>query len=407
MTNPHSADASFLGYYYQGMYALVKLLDAEDNDKISIETEDDVYLEGKTKKLHQLKHSLNKTGNLTVKNDGLWKTIRIWSKKIKDPDFDDTTYFVFASPLGIDKENSLYSLSIEGSDRQGALDSLISEAKRVKEARTKAEQKKEKDIPYSTRWPGCKSFLDLSILLQKELLKKITILPNNFNIRDVNFEVEKRVKNFVPPKIRSKLVERLIEWWDRRVVLGIINEAEREIKKIELTQHLFLLVTELSEEGLPDDFSERDEEVDIEKELGGTMEAQIDLVKGGNSRKRRAAIARWQARNQRAKWINDDLIHSMDLHKLDNRLIKSWRDFFEPLQEDNIGEEEGVLCKEGCSLLDWSHHKAHTEIAPIKSGWQHPFLVQGSFQQLADEMIVGWHPEYKSRLLKKEGGNNE
>ncbi len=403
MTNPHSADASFLGYYFQGMYALVKLLDAEDNDRISIETEDDVYLEGKTKKLHQLKHSMNTNGNLSVKNDGLWKTIRIWSSKIMEQDFDETTYFIFVTPLGLDSTSSLYKLSTEEDDREDVLYALTLEANRVKEERIEAERKEKKQLPYNTRWPGCESFLGLSLEQQKNLVNKITILPNNFNISDINNEVEKRIRNIVPPKIRNLIVERLIEWWDRRIVLGLINEADREVKKIELTRQIFSIITELSEGNLPDDFSERDEEVVIEEELCGIMEAQIDLVKGGNSRKRRAAIARWQARNQRDKWINDDLIHSMELNKLDKRLVKSWRDLYEPIQEDNSGKGEEILCKEGCSLLDWSHHKAHLEIAPIKIGWQHPFLVQGSFQQLADEMIVGWHPDYKNKITKIEG----
>jgi hypothetical protein len=407
VTNPHSADAAFLGYYFQGMYALVKLLDAEDNDQISIETEDDVYLEGKTKKLHQLKHSMEKKGNLSEKNDGLWKTIRIWSAKVKEQDFDETTYFIFVTPLGLDPSSPLLKLSVEESHRKEVVDTLIIEAKRVKEAREEAEKNKEKQIPFSTRWPGCESFLSLSPEQQESLVSKITILPNNFNIKDINNEVEERIKKIVPPKIRNLLVERLIEWWDRRIVLGLINETEREVKKIELTRQIFSIITELSEGHLPDDFSERDEEAVVEEELGGIMEAQIELVKGGNSRKKRAAIARWQARNQRDKWITDDLINGIELNKLDKRLVKSWKDLFEPIQEDFFGEGEDVLCKKGCYLLDWSHHKAHLEIAPIKVGWQHPFLVQGSFQQLAEEMEVGWHPDFQNRLATEEGSDEE
>ncbi|PRT29282.1 ABC-three component system protein [Bacillus wiedmannii] len=399
MTNPHSADDSYLGYYYQGMYALVKLLEADDYDKVSIETADDVYLEGTEKRLYQLKHSLKVKGKLNVKNDGFWKTIRIWADLIRKNDVDEKTYFIFATPLILDESSSLKKLSISNSDKTEVVEELLCEAERVASERETARQMEE-ELPYKTRWPGCNAFMGLTANQKKQLINRITIHPQNFNVKEINKEIKKRVKNTIPIAIRDSLVERLIEWWDRRVVLGILNEVEREISKVELTQKIHNLYTGFCEESLPDDFSYRDDEVDVDAEIGGNMELQIDLVNGGNYRKRRAAIVRWQARNQREKWIDDDLLYSHDLNMFDKQLIRVWGDSFYPMKDDLEESPGSDLCKNGCALLDWSHKKAHLEIVPIRSNWKQPFLVQGSYQQLANELKVGWHPEYEEKFKR-------
>ncbi|MCM0626616.1 hypothetical protein M5J14_19140 [Lysinibacillus sp. OL1_EC] len=401
MTNPHSAVDSYLGYYYQGMYALVTLLDANDYDKVSIETADDVYLVGREKHLYQLKHSIKVAGFLNEKNDGLWKTLRIWAGLIQKDLIDEKTYFIFATPLKIDEKCSLNKLSVTGSERQDVIDSLLYEAKRVSNARVKAE-KENKEIPYKTRWPGCKAYLELTEIQKKDLIDRLTIHPSNFNIKGINYEVEKRIKNTIPPKIRKKFVERLLEWWERRVVLGLIEESDREISKLELTQQIHNLYISFQEDSLPDDYSDKADEADIDGELGGNMELQIEIVNGGSSRKKRAAKVRWQARNQREKWLEDDILFSNELNKYDNHLVQLWEDSFLPMKDDLEGCEEEKRIRIGRDLLDWSHKTAPYEVVSIKSNWKQSYLVQGTYQQLADELKVGWHPDYEMKIKKEE-----
>ena len=64
-----SAVDSAVGYYHQGLFALVRLLDAPDNASVSIETDDDVVLHEAITSLHQIKHSRG-ARPLTLKNDG-------------------------------------------------------------------------------------------------------------------------------------------------------------------------------------------------------------------------------------------------------------------------------------------------------------------------------------------------
>jgi hypothetical protein len=62
---------SALGFSFQGFYALLVLLDAADDDQISVETADDVVADGTNPRLIQLKHSIGNPSALNEKNDGL------------------------------------------------------------------------------------------------------------------------------------------------------------------------------------------------------------------------------------------------------------------------------------------------------------------------------------------------
>ena len=79
-----SATAPAIGYYYQALYALIVLLDGDDDLIVSVETSDDVVASSKNAySLHQLKYSGKKENKISIKSDGLWSTIRIWSKHLR------------------------------------------------------------------------------------------------------------------------------------------------------------------------------------------------------------------------------------------------------------------------------------------------------------------------------------
>ena len=132
-----SAVPSLLGYYYQGMYALIVLLNATDNATVSIETADDVYLDGEVKSLHQLKHSENPGQTLTIKNDGFWKTIRIWSVAIKER-LTDNSQFAFVTTHSIKQNDVLCDLCNPDIERTRICEAMLKEAKRVVQERQKA-----------------------------------------------------------------------------------------------------------------------------------------------------------------------------------------------------------------------------------------------------------------------------
>lgn len=385
----HSATHSAIGYYHQGLYALVVLLDAGDGARVSVETAEDVTVEDGGTSLHQLKHSLDPSSSFTVKTEGLWKTVKAWCDR--KPAADELLVLATCAPL--QQGSALAELTRTGQPRSATLlGAFNDEATRVRTERAAPGESK----PHAKRAPGCEAWLNLLPEKRHALLDRMLLVPSSFTAADVPVEVAKRLK-CVLADVRAQITERLIEWWDRQVVLSLLKKRERWLSKTELLGRIEQLIIEHSNRGLPD-YIAGQEPADINAEMTGTMVRQIELVSGGPPRIKRAAVARWRVRTLRERWLLDDFSIAAELDRFDDALVERWRDRFEPMQHDCLAVDDAERSKRGLVLLDWSHHAAPAEVPPIRPLFTAEYLVQGSFQQLAEEERVGWHPHYKTLL---------
>jgi hypothetical protein len=181
----------------------------------------------------------------------------------------------------------------------------------------------------------------------------------------------------------------------------MLGRRDRRLSKTEVQAQIARLIIEHSNRGLPDDVAGLMPD-DLEAEMSGIMTRQIELVYGGKPRVKRAAIARWRVRTQRGKWLADDFSIASELDRFDSCLVEKWIDRFEPLQHDCMAADEAECQLKGLGLLDWSHLDAPKDVQPIRPLFTAEYLVQGSFQQLADEKRVGWHPKYLELLAAEE-----
>ena len=400
MTRSKSAVPSALGYYHQGLFALVVLCDANDDASVSVETDDDVVLNDTITTLHQLKHSLENRPALSLADSGFWKAIHNWSAR----PHDGTEQFVFATCAPVPDDSDLIPL-VASSNRAKLLKSMVKEAERVRDERAAATAAGKK-LPHAARADGCEAFLSLGTAKRQDaLLRYVRIIPESFSALDIPDQIAQKIGGTILPSVRGAIIERLVQWWDREVVLSLLKKRKRTIHKIELQQMLSKLMLEHSDESLPDDFS-------VQKPTGGDdggltrcMQRQIEWVDGGENRLNRAALARWRARNQRDAWMKSDITMAKALDEYDELLKEAWHDRFGPMTDDcrKLAADQHVV--QGVKLLDWSHLDAPKAVRPIRNKWVADYLVQGSFQQLADQGKVGWHPNFAAlfKALQDEG----
>ncbi|WP_242917369.1 ABC-three component system protein [Pontibacter liquoris] len=397
MSNPnkHSASSSLLGYLYQGYFALLQLLQAPDNSYVSIETQDDIELaDQNNKSLLQLKHSLGSPPPLTVKNDGLWKTIDIWCKYSKDSEITRLMYVTSATVGENDKlklvENSLCPVD----SLEELADALETEAKRVLEEREFARKNNRKKLPHEVKYKGCQAFLTLESNQRHLLIGKVMVLSQAVNITNIKSEVELNLL-LLPQKYRSLVSEKILEWWGLRVVRSLYDKSEERISCTEVKDKIVEIVQECKDDFLSDDYGEKEPD-DLNMYSGSLMEKQITLVSGGKARVVRATKARWKAMKQRSAWLLNNISLAPKLAAFDRSLIQEWKDEFDVMKEDCEDLSNDKKCEKGLELLDWSHKKAPTSIPPIVERWNSAYLVRGSYQELADKGEVGWHPSYDS-----------
>lgn len=403
----HSAIGPALGYYYQAIFALISLFDSQnDNAFVSIETFDDVYHEdGATKILHQLKHKTTSGSKISIKDDDLWKTLKVWCDFIQSSDPQDGI-FTLSTVASIDVKDSLNALKTKSEDRNSLETELLNEAKRVINERENAKKEnidllskgqKEKKLPYETKYKGCEAFYYLTDPKRKSLLKNIKINTDIFSISEAQTEVIKRIRKITKPSNHVVLAESIISWWDREAVRSLTRERKECIFLSELQEFISKKNAELYNDGFTDDID--DIEIPPPDFTHPIHIKQLEIINASETQKRRSFKTEVKARIQRDIWMKNNFAAISKLKKYDDSLIEEWSYRFDEI-DDAIHEEDKQ--SEGRTLLDWSHNEANNQVKSISQNYSNPDLIRGSYQILSKDKRIGWHRDYKSLISEDE-----
>ncbi|MEU6244662.1 ABC-three component system protein [Streptomyces sp. NPDC047024] len=124
---------------------------------------------------------------------------------------------------------------------------------------------------------------------------------------------------------------------------------------------------------------------------------QLGLAGIGSARVR-LAVREWlRASTQRDRWSNENLLLPGEIANYERRLTEEWEVRFEAMR-DELGDPaaEEAMTAAAKALYRWVEQEARF---PIRLGCAEPFVTTGSFHMLADDLEVGWHPQYAARLM--------
>lgn len=378
------ATSTALAFYYQGCYALVVLLRCADDDAgVAVETHDDVVLDAHSlKTLSQLKH---KAAPLSIKSDDFWKAIANWIGHRADPSL--RFRFVLTSRLPND---SILRRLADPTDHQVICSTLQHEAARVIAAAAS-------DIDFSSykrRIEGCRGYLALTDAQRMDLVQRLDVQDETFAAGQYDAAVAEQLAQ-TPRNIRSKVAERLIEWWDRQMALALSGKRSRVLRRAEVLEMIASTTQLLFSDRLPDDFANKQAPDSLDETP--VLVRQIMLIDGSQFWITEAKQERWRARGQRDSWLAEQLSVVERLEGFDKGLIREWRLRFEPIAPSPAMDQPAEQ-KKGQELFDWAFTHAWREVPPIHPEWKTPYLVRGTYQELANRRIVGWHPRYSTLL---------
>jgi hypothetical protein len=397
----HSAEAAALGFYYQAFFALLTLLELDtDNAAVAIEHLDDVELkvDGQTL-LYQLKHSMALVPLPTsLKSRSLWRTVKVWIDILSSLTLSETTFHLVAVG-GVAINSPLQALSNSEADRTPLVAAMLEEAQRVVEARAVAEAGKT-PLPYADRADGCHAFISLGSTDRMNLMRRVKIQHHSPNIGAIENLIAEHLK-ILPAEQRPTVAERLVGWWDRQVVYSICGKRDRLIHRTELQHQISAIVADIEEDKLLPEFETLNPPGDYQPD--GMLARQISLVNGGQSDLAKAIREEWKAREQRSKWMNSNPAMWSTINAHDHVLKEHWFDRHSQMAEDCAALQQTEKCESGLKILRWTHEEAPKVVRQIAEGWNAPYYVRGSYQVLAIDLEVGWHPDYKDLL----GGIND
>lgn len=386
----HEAGAAALGFYYQAHYALLTLVkQTSDDAAVSIERLDDVELRVDGQQLLlQLKHSLSKRPPaVTLSSVALWKTIKVWIDALPNLSLAETQFQLIAVGA-IPDDSPLLSLCDPSHDRRALSKALKEEAKKVVDLRSATASGAK--LPYPDRAPGCEALLKLTDAERLSLLKRIEICPRSPDITQIEGMISRELRH-TPKDYRPGVTKRLVEWWGLQVIYSLCGLRDRVISVSELHLMIAEIESDLIEDNLTWEFE------DAMFPLGHTphrmIERQIALVNGGKVDLKRATRDQWRAHEQRSSWLSGNPAMRLKVATYDSRLIEYWADLHEQMVEDFGKEEEVVKREQGLELLRWTYFEAPKALEPIATPCRN-FYIRGSYQTLAIDRKVGWHPDF-------------
>lgn len=387
--NKYAAVDASLGYLYQVRSALLwtlRRLKSEPDFLVGIETLDDVAFEsvgGDPRELLQTKHHRNAAALLTDASTDLWKTLRIWFEGTASGQIPATASLCLVT-TGHASDGSAASY-LRGSSRD------VTAAVTRLDATAQSSSNAANQSAYA-------AYLGASAEQRAALLERVTVIDVAQTVDDLDGELRREVFWAVDKEHHAAFLDRLEGWWVRRVLEQLCSSSGDRIGSVEVEAQMSDLREGFKQESLPidDDL--------LEFNLDDTTRAahensnfvhQLDFVKAGKRRLAAAIRDYYRAFEQRSRWLRDELVVGLDLRRYEKRLIEEWDLVFEGMR-DELGDTATDQAKEEAarSVLQW----AERACILIRPSVTQPFVCRGSLHMLADELRVGWHPEFRDRL---------
>jgi hypothetical protein len=382
-----TAAPSALGYLYQARLALLMLLDREPGTVVSIESIDDVAFEqgGDHLERIQLKHHVSSQGSLTDASSDLWKTLRIWCTAINDGAVQLGRDVFSIVTTGSAPEDSvawkLHHESYGHRDIDGALTRL----------RTVAAESQNAD-----NQPAYQIFMQLEPTQQEALLQSVSVLDNSPNILDVRHQVRHKIRYSTSPEYLDAVYERLEGWWAQRIIECLMGTSSN-ISQAELWAKINDIQEQFRTDNLPIDYYDLHipDEAQLD-ERDKVFIKQLRLVMLSQPRIKKAIADYYKAFHQRSRWVRDELLFCDEWEKYEDRLKDEWERRFQIMCEEMpVSPKEDDLQQRGRSLFNWVDTDASIH---IRSQCTEPYIMRGSYHILANDLKVGWHPEFLNRL---------
>jgi len=166
----------------------------------------------------------------------------------------------------------------------------------------------------------------------------------------------------------------------------VISGADLESELEDLREQFRLdnLPIDFAEESLPDSNAYRESKFVL----------QLQHIKVTSTRISLAMLDYYRAARQRGRWIDDQLIHGAELKKFERRLRETWLELFEAEKQECDGSNKPRTGRK-------VYERTLAQQILLRPGCTEPFILRGSYHILADQVKIGWHPDFA--ILMKQG----
>lgn len=381
-----NAAGQLLGYSLQFPRALLHLLDCSSGDSVCIEVLGDVGTIKSDGSVISEEDKSSIVGNpLTNKSTDLWKTFSNWVQAAKDDELIIT--------------NTRFVLYCNKSGRSGIVD-RFSEALSSDAAKSALEFAKNTLSDIDDKHDIWKYF-DFSANENEDLLLQII---ERFELDivegDIYDEIRDAIINKHIPHTQVEFFLECMNGWLVKYVQGKIASKEYAVISWKEFNHQFNTYFDRSRKRELIDFTLQDlpgsSDIDGHIKTRPKYIQQLDVIKLNEDEIVRAVSDYLRADINRSQWIESEIIDENVAKDFEDKLCTFWRNqkkriaLTEPSLPDT---DKGQLLLSDCL----SKLEVIRDMSPPDS------TVSGTYHALADEPVLGWHPEWENLISKDNG----
>lgn len=386
----HSAAGSAAGFEHQRQLALVLLAEAYPLDpsvKARLEVAEDIDLtfDANAAAHIEVKHHL-KDGVLTEFTAELWRTFEIWLDTIEEMPSDDWPRFLLATTATAKVDSAPYRLREGGRQIEEALNGLLHAA----ETSTSEDSKKARD-----------RFRQLDRHRQLALLNQVTVLDGTPPVTKLEPRLRQALALGLPRTQIDLFMEGIHGWWVGQSVRLLAGDIPW-VSGADLQDFC---------SSLRDNFNSRDlvahpelstDPTEDEKEpyRDKRFVQQLEIVDADLNAIDLAIRHYYRAFAQRGRWTRELEDLGDDLDQYEKRLHDEW-EIAHVGMCNRLTEDDRERRQEGLRLSSDFGFRASARLR----GLDEPVLRQGTLHGLADNMEVGWHPDFRQVFAAREAGS--
>jgi hypothetical protein len=390
--NSHDASGQLTGYLYQVLMALLSLLENTDNEaQICLEKFDDIAFveDDEPLILIQTKHHLRHRSDLSNASTDLWRTINSWCDSIKkSPSGLITTRFLIITTASIQDETAALFLSnLNIRNTKKALEILRDTAKTSHS---------------NTNNHYYENFLDMSSIQQQHLIDNIFIYANSYSMEEMKQAIMRFIRCATINQFEEKVYDKLIGWWMKEIIKCLLSAELIFINRMQIQNVLYDIAGEYQADSLPIDvdftYNPTGDELNQISQNNRVFVEQLKLIMLSDARIKRCVRDYYNAFRQRSVWVREQLLLVNELSDYETLLIDEWNRLFllmqEKLEERKGNSNEKIKTDAGKILLN----DIENLNINIREKVNKPFIMRGTYQDLANQLKVGWHIDYMNRL---------
>lgn len=389
----HSAAGSLIGYIYQVRVALwlaYERMYEDPNLLISLELLDDVQFDstGNARELLQTKHRA-RPANLTDQSVDLWKTLGIWLER--DEWLFSAERYVLLTTSEAAAGSAAACLLVDRAFRDvaTAYELLLVAADESTNSETESARRL-----FKNRSPE-----DVIVLLNH-----VFVMDGAPRMADLDSALMKAFRAACPADRRAVFLSYLEGWWYSRV-LSQLGPGGQPIIAEEIDAEVNQLREQMLTEALPihHDILFADESIiDAEFYKDQVFVTQLQIAGISDPRILMAIVDFYKASEQRSRWVREELVMLGELSSYEKRLKDEWERYFAQVAEE-YGEDAGDAEKLRAARAVFNWAQQENPSLRIRPRCEDPFVQRGSFQILANDMTVGWHPDFRTRVAEVLG----